>query len=83
MKLTSIATKIVLLVMISTLSGLLYAEYLRLPHGITGSHPVSNQAKEMTDTTMSMSTAQQVEGPTAMYGSPRSGIEEASQPQAF
>jgi hypothetical protein len=83
MKLTSIATKIVLLVMISTLSGLLYAEYLRLPHGTSAPHLVSNQANEPINTAKYLSSAETVVGPTAMYGSPRSEIDEASQPQAF
>ncbi|MFT5534131.1 MAG: hypothetical protein ACI8WM_003256 [Burkholderiaceae bacterium] len=83
MKLKSIATKIVLFVMISTLSGLLYREYLRLPPGINEPHLVSNPAKELINTTKRLLTTEKVMGPTAMYGSPRSGIDEASQPQGF
>ncbi|MBC7488690.1 MAG: hypothetical protein H7240_00285 [Glaciimonas sp.] len=85
MKSSSVAMKMTLVAMITLLSALLCREYLRLPD--SGSKPgASTHPVEVTNVRPAASPSRASDiSPTALYGSPSSGIgaDEASQPQAF
>lgn len=83
MKPTSLSGKIIVVLMISTLSALLYREYTRLPPAQKQAAAVALSVGQPTNTKPTLSHTEYVIGPTEQYGSPAGSTEEAFAPQAF